>query len=234
MATTISRSLQVYAKLATWYERQGQPKLRDWFVVLAADSALALGNEEQSERLRQRLLQWNPHHLLRPFSTFAEAMQSPDVQDYIADLRRNYPLKTAEQLLHSNLGQAPQEERDLKVFRGQTRTAKGNHSTKYPISKIEALPIDDTPPAMSPTVQPAAAPRLDVRPLQPPTHSIHPAPAVAQPVSIPWTEASPSYFQGDEEEPSAFGYWVSTALFVVTLLAAIGLGAIVLLRPLWA
>ena len=38
--STKLRSLQVYEELATWYDRQGQAKLRDWFLVLAADLAL--------------------------------------------------------------------------------------------------------------------------------------------------------------------------------------------------
>src|ERR1700735_3957604 len=94
-----TRSLQLYEELAVWYDRQGQAKLRDWFLVLAADAALGSGQAEHAERLRQRLLHVNPHHLLRPFGSFAEALRSPDVESYVADLRRNYPVETAEQLL---------------------------------------------------------------------------------------------------------------------------------------
>jgi hypothetical protein len=78
--STKLRSLQVYEELATWYDRQGQAKLRDWFLVLAADLALTLGQRDLAERFRQRLLHANPHHLLRPFATFAEALQAADVK----------------------------------------------------------------------------------------------------------------------------------------------------------
>src|SRR5437660_11584317 len=91
----------VYERLAEWYDREGQPKLRDWFLVLAADAAHSAGQPAEAERLRGRLLQRNPHHLLKPFASFAEALRSPDVQGYVADLRRTYPPAAAEQLLKS-------------------------------------------------------------------------------------------------------------------------------------
>lgn len=94
-------SLDVYRQLAEWYERLNQASMRDRFLVLAADSALYAGLAEEAEMLRQRLLQANPHHLLKPYRSFAEALQTPDVQVYIQDLRTNYPLQVAEDLLRS-------------------------------------------------------------------------------------------------------------------------------------
>src|SRR5262245_61857021 len=93
------QTLRLYEDLAHWYERQGQAKQRDWFLVLAADAALSAGRMDEAERLRGRLLQANPHHLLRPFDSFAEALKSPDVRGYVTDLRRLYPPETAQQLL---------------------------------------------------------------------------------------------------------------------------------------
>jgi hypothetical protein len=87
--------MHIYEDLAQVYERQGQPKLRDWFLVLAADVAATAGWSDEAERLRLRLLSYNPHHLLKPFATFAEALKSPDIQSYIGDLRRTYPPDTA-------------------------------------------------------------------------------------------------------------------------------------------
>jgi hypothetical protein len=100
---------RVYRELADWHERQGQAQLRDRFLLLAADAALAGGDAAEAEHLRLRLLQHSPHHMLKPFSSFAEAMRSPDVQGYLGDLRQTYPLETAEQMLHSvhNGGEAP-------------------------------------------------------------------------------------------------------------------------------
>jgi hypothetical protein len=94
-------SLAVYKELADHYERQKQPAMRDRFLVLAADAAWKAGQHEEAEQLRQRLLQVNPHHLLKPYSSFAQALEAPDVQTYVRDLRTNYPPELAEGLLRN-------------------------------------------------------------------------------------------------------------------------------------
>ncbi len=100
-------SLQVYKDLADHYERTGPPAMRDRFLVLAADAARSAGMDDEAERLRQHLLQLNPHHLLRPFRTFAQAMETPDVQTYVRDLRHSYPASRAESLLRDLRSGAP-------------------------------------------------------------------------------------------------------------------------------
>jgi hypothetical protein len=97
-------TLQVYKELADWYERQGQAAMRDRFLILAAESAFSAGKPEEAERLRQRLLQGNPHHMLKPFSSFSQALQSTNIQIYIHDLQVNYPPETAEGLLQGLRG----------------------------------------------------------------------------------------------------------------------------------
>ena len=97
-------TLQVYRELADWYERQGQPAMRDRFLILAAETAFSAGKPDEAERLRQRLLQGNPHHMLKPFSSFSQALQSTNVQIYIHDLQVNYPPATAENLLQGLRG----------------------------------------------------------------------------------------------------------------------------------
>ena len=88
---TGTQPLRLYQDLADWYERQAQPQLRDRFFLLAADAALSSGHPEDAERLRQRLLQLSPHHMLKPFASFAQALKSPDVQGYLSDMRNKYP-----------------------------------------------------------------------------------------------------------------------------------------------
>src|SRR5487761_779474 len=100
----LQAALQVYRELADWYERQGQPAMRDRFLILAAEAAFSTGKPDEAERLRQRLLQGNPHHMLKPFSSFAQALQSTNIQIYIHDLQVNYPPQTAEQLLQGLRG----------------------------------------------------------------------------------------------------------------------------------
>jgi hypothetical protein len=92
---------RVYQELASLCERQGQPQMRDRFLVLAADAAWTGGKEEAAERIRGLLLQRNPHHLLRPYGSLAEAMGSADVQSYVNALRRSHPYEASEQLLQS-------------------------------------------------------------------------------------------------------------------------------------
>src|SRR5262245_63146051 len=93
------QATQIYRELAEGYGRQGQAQMRDRFLVLAADAALAAGQKDEAERLRGRLLQHNPHHLLKPYSSFAEAMKSADVQNYVGALRRSHPYDKAETML---------------------------------------------------------------------------------------------------------------------------------------
>src|ERR1043166_1803702 len=92
---------RVYEELADRFGRQNEPRHRDHCLVLAADAALSAGHAIEAERLRQRLLHVNPHHLLRPFASMSEAMQAADVQEYVADLRRQWPADLAQRLYAS-------------------------------------------------------------------------------------------------------------------------------------
>jgi hypothetical protein len=91
---------RMYEELANHYARHGESRQRDNCLVLAADAALAAGIPEEAERLRKRLLLTNPHHLLRPYASMAEAMQSEDVRDFVADLRRQTPPDMVAKLLN--------------------------------------------------------------------------------------------------------------------------------------
>jgi hypothetical protein len=92
---------RLYLELADGYEQREQPQFRDRFLVLAADAALAAGDEEEAERIRQRLLAANPHHLLKPYASFARAVATDDVRQYVAEQRQNYPADVAQGLLRS-------------------------------------------------------------------------------------------------------------------------------------
>ncbi len=98
--------LRVYRELADWYEKQRPAAdASDRFLVLAADAAaLTAGRPDEAERLRLRLLKVNPHHMVKPYATFAEALKAPDVLTYVKDLRVNYPADVAEDLLRTLQG----------------------------------------------------------------------------------------------------------------------------------
>ncbi len=93
--------LGVYKELADWYERRRQPPMRDRFLVLAADAALSAHQPNEAEALRLRLLKVNPHHMLKPYASFAQALKAPDLLTYVKDLRVNYPANVAEDLLRT-------------------------------------------------------------------------------------------------------------------------------------
>src|SRR5258708_8614999 len=132
------QAVDTYRKLADWHHNHGQPQHRDRFLVLAADSAFAEGRADEAEALRQRLLRVNPHHLLKPFSSFGQALKSPDVQTYLSDLRRSYPVRVASDLLASlpgNTDNSPQ--RSSKVL-----------PPPHPVLAITTPPHDANPVAI--------------------------------------------------------------------------------------
>lgn len=89
----------MYEDLANHFARQGESRQRDQCLVLAADAAQNAGMTQEAERLRKRLLLTNPHHLLRPYTSMAEAMQSNDVRDYVLDLRKQWPPDSVAKML---------------------------------------------------------------------------------------------------------------------------------------
>ncbi len=97
-------SQRVYEQLALRHEQKQEPRQRDIFLVLAADAALAAGRAQDAERLRNRLLELSPHSMLRPYPSFADALQSRDIQDYVAGLRRQFPPEQAARMLHEGNG----------------------------------------------------------------------------------------------------------------------------------
>ena len=126
------RTVQIYEELAGLEEQRAAPQMRDRFLILAADAALTHGLRDEAERLRARLLQSNPHHLLRPYPSMPEALKSSDVSNDIADLRHTYPPDEAARRL--GLLQAGQEELEETVPGGAT----------YPSD--EEPPSGDEPP----------------------------------------------------------------------------------------
>jgi hypothetical protein len=96
-----------YELLADGYERRAEPRLRDVFLALAADAYAASGQPDQAERARQKLLQRSPYHLLKPYASFTEALKSPDVLDYLQDLRQKHPPGAAEKMMPEVRPDAP-------------------------------------------------------------------------------------------------------------------------------
>lgn len=227
------RSIRVYQELATHYDARGEPQVRDRFLVLAADAATAAGRPEEAERLRNRLLQLNPHHMLKPYSSWSQALQSPDVTSYIEGLRRTYPPASAENLLASVRG-SNEEERMPQPL---------------PSAALEATlpyaPDTKTTAANPPLVKPSAAPSAKEAPASIPTAPVvrtvrMPVVPVAVPVTTGFAVAAPSPAQGapmseglaqDTRRGKPSGSWFSILLFYLVLLAGVALGAYTFVRP---
>jgi hypothetical protein len=240
----ILTALRVYKELADWYQRQEQGAMRDRFLILAAEAAFSSGNPDEAERLRQRLLQGNPHHMLKPFSSFAQAMQSTNIQIYIHDLQVNYPPQAAEQLLQ-----------DLR-----------NSTTPAPPSANEGGTLIGTGPGIDPIIEIREEPTLplgrqaepfQVYPLREepkpadrkqrpdkPAQTNRPArrKAPAAPADNPPPRPRPQPMPPRSRAPAAVpsppshetaptGVWLTLILFGMTVTAGIALAFYTLVRP---
>ncbi|MHB1423695.1 MAG: hypothetical protein ACYC3I_10980 [Gemmataceae bacterium] len=242
----ITTAMQVYKDLADWYERQGQAAMRDRFLILAAEAAFSAGKRDEAERLRQRLLQGNPHHMLKPFNSFAQALQSTNVQIYVHDLQVNYPPETAERLLQDLRGGvssaplvAEKEENTLRTEPEPTIPLTKDEPTLplgaaieplkvYPL-RNETEPTASSPPPVKPTHLNRPAPRktTSAAPVNPPPR---PAPP-AQPLR-PRSPAPRPDFPPTPPEPIApAGAWLTLILFGMTVTAGIALVFHALARP---
>src|SRR5262249_42130992 len=108
----------------------------------------------------------NPHHLLKPYSSFSEAMKSADVQNYVGTLRRTHPFEKAEKLLQGS-GQGvdagsgtrketPAAHEELKVF--QLKDASDEPKAGQPRSGPHLRPpLSPQPPQTSPPLHPPGA-----------------------------------------------------------------------------
>ena len=152
--------LHVYKELADRYEKHHQPPMRDRFLVLAADAALLANRPDEAETLRLRLLRLNPHHMLKPFASFTQALKAPDVLTYIKDLHVNYPANVAEDLL----GTVQTEEK-----RPPGSNPAVAATSAVPIASEEMfVNSNDAPRNLAPTAPPAALPTpYDIAHLRP-------------------------------------------------------------------
>ena len=235
MSTQVN-SLAVYKELADHYERQKQPAMRDRFLVLAADAAWKAGQHDEAERLRQRLLQANPHHLLKPFSSFAQALEAPDVQTYVRDLRANYPPELADGLLRNVRPAAPPAKDKpppavpvtaplIDMANEPTLPLGATVDQQLKVYQVKDEPEAPARPAARKDVPPMAGPSA-ARPRTPIPGTPRPAP-----VSRP-APAAPLYAPLPPPEPAAQGgTWLGTALGAIVFLGGLALAVYTLGRP---
>jgi hypothetical protein len=234
--TTPDNLVVIYKELADWHERQGRPQMRDRFLVLAADAALSAGRPAEADLLLARLLRTNPHHMLRSFTSFAAAMASPNINTYVAELRRTYPpQQAAEQFdsLRASRG-APAPRRPTSTIPPTAPVVDLDDEIPQLDEDREPLKVyriqDDTePPPAPPRPAPPAAPRPPAPAPRPVPRPPRPSPpALGVDVTPTMLAAPPS---PADAEDTARGSWVAVVLFVLVLLAGLALGGWTLLEP---
>jgi hypothetical protein len=209
--------VRTYRELAEAYDRQGEAPLRDRFLVLAADAAQSAGRTEEAGRLRGRLLSYNPHHLLKPFASFAEAMQSTDVQNYVTALRRNHSYEKAVELLATMRREASREHKEeSRVF----RLVNPHEEEERARSRIPSTPAPKGGPAV-----PSASRFQALGPRAPVTRPGRPTADIYAIRPDPDLDGSPI-----SAEPRA-GAWVCSGLFLLTLVAGLALSVETFARP---
>lgn len=104
--------LGMYLHLAWASERRLRPHATDRLLVLAGALAVELQLPEISAKCRSRILNHNPQHLVKRWSTLKEAWESEDFMAILKQLRRRYPPEKVERMLH-----------ELEIVMGNERQA---------------------------------------------------------------------------------------------------------------
>jgi hypothetical protein len=215
----IEQTARIYQDLASVYVQQGQAQMRDRFMVLAIDAMNSAGRKDDAEKLRQRLLQLNPHHLFKPYASIADALKSTDVKNYVEGLRRTYPPEKAVHLLESlRAGKdekpaAPAPSQTLKPGEAaKAASPDAGYVIRFQEDKQASKPSPLSVAANTGPLAAAVAPPAAPRPTPPATRFSN----SSAPVS--WNSAVPE-LDRPEESPGA---WVAAGLFWLLLAAALG------------
>lgn len=231
------RAIQVYRELAICHEERREAQMRDRFLVLAADAAQTAGQVDQAERLRERLLHFNPHHMLKPYASLAEALKSIDVQNYVTALRRSHSIESSERLLQTlhGAGIAKANSRSRADISPVDDPARAMADTR-PVEELKVYPMRDGESPRSPapiwevpSMHAASKSKSAAAVTAPTPRPVTPA-ARSAPVRDVYTlrpePASPSAsIEELEDKGGPDGAWLCSVLF--TLLLAAGLALLV-------
>lgn len=200
---TFEQAIQVYQELAELFDRHDEPRRRDQFFLLAAETAWKAGQTKQAEQIRRRLLQFNPSHLIKPYRNFQEARESFDVQSCLEELEEKYPLGTARQLLDEMweipasdepepvdrteeivpLGELPAQSPDLPQTAPLLEVPREVQGKPFKVYPEEEQPQPPQPNRQPPSAQPPIAPARQRQ--NPPLSTPRPRPQPAQPPKTP-------------------------------------------------
>jgi hypothetical protein len=221
--------LPFYLELIDAYIEQGQPVLRDYFVLLAAEAYLASGQEDEAEILYAEFSAANADHVLAGHASMAAAVNDPEANGYLVSLRQNYPEDVVRDLV-----QEARNRRDLPVVR---RTPEPDIPTIPVTQPVPVVRVNNPPnrgpgnPVPNPRPQPTVPPRRDPVPRPQPV-PVRPQPAtVPQPApSTPNRSYEPAPSAPPEDEPNNLPF-VHLFLLLVLLGAGVYLVGWTLARP---
>jgi len=103
--------LGLYLHLARASERRKRLHVRDRLLIISAVNATRIGLHRIAAYCRQQVLQHNPQHLIRRWTTIADALEESDFLHFLKQLQRRYPQERAERML-DELGIEMGRERD--------------------------------------------------------------------------------------------------------------------------
>jgi hypothetical protein len=237
----VDEKIQLYRELAEIYDGQGQAQMRDRFLVLAADTAFSAGQTDEAERLRTRLLRLNPHHLLKPYESFAEATKSPDVQNYLIALRRSHPYERTEYLRESLRREEEESKPGVKAAPPVARNDAPTPTKDGPDLQVYRVADGGETPRADPSRSRPVAPDFSTTkdklskssPAPASSSQAKHAPAKARPTDLPSVYRLPSDNAGFEpvEDTPVGGAWVSVGLAGIAFLAGIILAVYTFARP---
>jgi hypothetical protein len=91
--------LAMYLHLARASELRRRPHVRDRLLVVSASIAERCRLHRIAAYCRHRVLENNPHHLIRRWPTIAVALDESDFLHFLKQLQRRYPQEKAEQMV---------------------------------------------------------------------------------------------------------------------------------------
>jgi hypothetical protein len=101
-----------YLHLARASERRHRPHVTDRIFFLAGITAARLRLNQVSAYCRFRILEHNPHHLIRKWESFHVAEPDEEFLHLLKQIHRRYPFERVEHLLET-LGISTENERDV-------------------------------------------------------------------------------------------------------------------------
>lgn len=238
--------IELYQQIAEAYHAQGKYQERDRFLVLALDAAQSSGQNNTAEQVRQRLLELNPNHLIKPYNNCAVAMQAPNFVAYVTQLRKNFPAAKAQALLQELGGAVPAKPKRTMLADSTFSSALPEDDPKTPTwsqLQIETKAKGNAGPSIGifnvteePRLSPANDPlaNVPVSPSQPnvPFKLEQPVRRGPEPARKPEIVPAPRS-SSTREADSAAGVWIGNLIFIILFLASIATLGYIFVLPFY-